>query len=87
MSTKDIGGNMWDSVGVCYKNSTIIGDVIKHQSDATSTWKSIVSSVKFLGHGISRVRMNNDTALIYTKFTHVCESEGIAVKMSVPYSH
>ena len=72
---------------VCYKNSTIIGNVMKHKSDATSTWKTVISNVKPMGNSISRVRIKNDTVLLCNNITIVCESEVIAVERIVPYSH
>ncbi len=64
MSTEDIGGNRWFLGGVCYKTSFIIGNVMKLKSDATSTWKSMIASVKSLCYNISRVRIDNDTVLL-----------------------
>ena len=71
MSTLDIGGNMWFLGGVCYKTSAIIGNVMKHNSDATSTWKSMISSVKSFGHRISRVRIDNDTVVLSKEYAVV----------------
>ena len=73
--------------GVCYKTSTIFGNVMKHKSDATATWKSMISSVKSYGYKISRMRIDNDTVLLSKEFTLVYETEGIAVEWTVPYSH
>jgi len=87
MSTEDIGGNMWFWGGVCYKTSTIFGNVMKHKSDNSSTWKSMISSVKSYGYKISRLRIDNDTVLLPKEFTLVCETEGIAMERVVPYSH
>ena len=64
MSTEYIGGNRWFLGGVSYTTSSIIGNVMKHKSDATSTLKSMISSVKSLGYTISRVLIANDTALL-----------------------
>jgi hypothetical protein len=87
MSTEDIGGDKWFLGGVCYKTSLIFGNVMKHKSDATATWKSMISRVKSYGYKISRLRIDNDTVLISKEFTLVCETEAIAVERTVPYSH
>jgi hypothetical protein len=87
MSTEDIGGNKWFLVGVCYKTATVFGNVMKHKSDATSTWTSMISSVESLGHIISRASIDNDAVLLCKDFTLVCESEGITRQRTVPYSH
>ena len=78
---------MWFLGGVGYKTSTIFGNVMKHISNATSTWKSMISSVKSLGHRISRLRIDNDTVLLSKEFTLVYESKGIEVERIVHYSH
>ena len=87
MSSEDIGGNMWLLGGACYKTSTIINNVMMHNSDATSTWKSMISNAKSLGHNISRVHNDNDTVFFCKESTMLCESERIAVEKIVPYSH
>jgi hypothetical protein len=75
MSTKDIWGNKLFSGGVCYKTSIIIGKVMKHKSDATFTWTSMISIVKYQGYNISRVRIDNDTVFLCKEFTLFCEAE------------
>ena len=60
---------------------------MKHKSDATSTWKSMISSVKSLGHKISRLRINNDIVLLSKEVTLVCEFEGIEVGQIVATPH
>jgi hypothetical protein len=88
MSTEDIGGNTWFMGGVCYKtSSTIFGNVMKHKSDATSAWKSMISSVKSLGHKISRLRIDNDAVLLSKEVTLVFEAKGITMERTIPYSH
>jgi hypothetical protein len=87
MSTEDIGGTKWFLRGVCYKTSTIFGNVIKNKSDSTSIWMSMISNVKPLGHKISRMRIDNDTILRSKEFTLVFEFEGITVERVIPYSH
>jgi hypothetical protein len=64
MPIADIGGNMMFLGGVSYNTSTIIGNVMKHKTDAASTWKSMVSSVKSLGQMICLVRIDNGTNLL-----------------------
>jgi hypothetical protein len=72
MSTEDIEGNRWFLGGVCFKTSTVIGNVMKHKSDAPSTWKTMISSVKSLGYTISRLRIDNDIVFLSKEFTTVC---------------
>jgi hypothetical protein len=60
---------------------------MKHKSIATSTWKSMISNVKSLGHMISRMRIDNDLVLLSKEFTLVCESEEISSERDVPYFH
>ena len=79
MSTEDIGGNKWFVGGVCFKTSFVIGNVMKHKSDAPSTWKSMIASVKSLGHTVSRLRIDNDKVFVSKEFTEVCEAESITV--------
>jgi len=86
MSTEDMERNIWYLEGIYYKTFVIFGNVMKHKSDSTSTWKSMISSVKSLGHMISRLRIDNGTALLSKEFTLVCETEGVAEERIVPYS-
>ena len=72
---------------ICYNTPLIFGNLMKLKSDATSTWKSMISAVKTLGHSIFRVSIDNDTVLICTEIIMVCESEGIASERAVPYAH
>jgi len=87
MSTADIGGNKWFLGGVCYKTSSVIGNVVKHKSDAPSTWRTMIASVKSFGHSIKRVRIDNDTVFLSKDFTTACAAEGISVERIVPYAH
>jgi hypothetical protein len=87
MSTEDLGGNRWFLGGVCFKTSTVIGNVMRRKSDASFTWKMMIASVKSLGHSISRVRIDNDSVFLSKEFSSVCLAEGIAVERTVPYAH
>ncbi len=87
MSTEDIGGNKWFLGGVCFKTSIVIGNVMKHKSDAFSTGKTMISSVKSLGYTFSRLRIDNDTVFLSKEFTTVCASESIAIERTAPYAH
>jgi hypothetical protein len=69
MSTANIGGNIWFLGGVCYKTSSVIGNVMKHKSDAPFTWRTMIASVKSFGYSIKRVRIDNDTAF-FVKILH-----------------
>ncbi len=87
MSTEDIGGNRWFLGGVCFKTSTVIGNVMKYKSDAPHIWKTIIASVKALGYSINRVRIDNDTVFVSKDFTAVCVEAEIALERTVPYAH
>jgi hypothetical protein len=87
MSTEDIGGNIWFLGGVCFKTSTIIGNVMKYKSDAPHIWKIMIASVKSLGYSVNRVRIDNDTVFLSKDFTIVCTSEGIAIERAVLCAH
>jgi hypothetical protein len=87
MSTEDIGGNRWFFGGVCFKASTIIGNVMKYKSDAPYTWKTMIASVKFLGYSINRVRIDNDTVFLSKNFRAVCVAACITVERTMPYAH
>ena len=86
-STEDIGGNKWFLGGVCFKTSFVIGNVMKHKSDAPSTWKSMIASVKSLGHTVSCMRIDNDSVFLSKEFTELFESESISVERTAPYAH
>ena len=87
MSTPDIGGNKWFLGAVCYKTSTVFGNLMKNKSDATHVWGAMILSVKTMGYTISRVRIDNDTEFFCKEFTDLCSTETIAVERIVPYSH
>jgi hypothetical protein len=87
MSSPDIGGNMWLLGSVCYKTSTIFGDLMKDKSDATFVWETMISRVKTMGYTISRVRIDNANVFLCKDFTDLCAAETIAVERIVPYSH
>ena len=59
---------------------------MKHKSDVTSTWKSMISTIKSMGHSISRVKIDNDTVFLCTEYTAVCEFKGIAIKIAIPHA-
>jgi hypothetical protein len=86
MSTEDVGGNKWFLGGVCYKTSTVIGNVMKLKSDTTAGWGSMIVSVKTLSYKVSRIRIDNDTVFLCKEFITVCETEGISLERTVPYS-
>ena len=64
MSTEEIGGNKWFLEGSVLKPPHVIGNVMKHKSDAPSTWKSMIASVKSLGHTVSCQRIDNDSVFL-----------------------
>ncbi len=72
MSTEDIGGNRWFLGGVCFNTSTVIGNVMKYKSDAPSTWKTMIASVKSLGYKVSRLCVDTDSVFMSKEFTAVC---------------
>ena len=55
MSTPDIGGSRWFLGAACYNISTIIGNLMKHKSDAPIVWKSMIASVQSTGHFVCRI--------------------------------
>ncbi len=87
MSSEDIGGNMWFLGGVCFKTSTVIGNVMKYKSDAPSTWKTTIVTVKSLCYTISRIRIDNDYVFLSKEFTTVCSKESITVERKVQCAH
>ena len=72
MFTEDIGGNRWSLGGVCFKTSTIIGNVMKHKFDAPSTWNMMIATVKSLGYTASRIRIDNDSVFFSKEFIALC---------------
>ncbi len=59
----------------------------KHKSDAPSTSKTMIASVKSLGYTISHLRIDNDTIFLSKEFTAVCAAESIADQRTAPYAH
>jgi hypothetical protein len=47
----------------------------------------MISVVKSTGHSVHRIRIDNDTVMMSAEFTSICQSEGIAVERTVPYSN
>jgi hypothetical protein len=87
MSTPDIEGNKWFLGAVCYKTSTVFGNLMKNKSDATDVWGAMIQSVKTKAYTICRVRIDNDSVFLCKEFTDLCSTETIAVERTVPYSH
>ncbi len=87
MSIEDIGGNIWFLGGVCFKTSTVTGNVMNYKSDTSYTWKTMIASVKSLGYSVNRVRIDNDTVFLSKDFTTVCVAAYIAIERTVPYVH
>jgi len=71
----------------CYKTSSILWSLMKSKSEATSSWKEFIVTIKSLNFTVRRVRIDSDSVFLCAKFMQVCQDENIVVERTVPYSH
>jgi hypothetical protein len=65
----------------------LVGILIKNKSVSTVAWCSMIFVVKSIGNIISRVRIDNDTALLCHDFSELCQAEVITVERTITYAH
>ena len=73
MSTPDLNGNIWALGAACYKTSSILCSLMKSKSEATSSWKGFIVTIKSLNFTVRRGRIDNDSVFLCAKFMQVCE--------------
>jgi hypothetical protein len=67
--------------------SSILCALMKSMSEATSSWKGFIVTIKSLNFTVKRVRIDNDSVFLCAKFMKACQDENIVVERTVPYSH
>jgi len=84
MSTPDFKGNKWAVGAACYKTLSILCSLIKSKSEATSSWKGFIVTIKSLNFNVRRVRIDNDSVFLCAKFMQVCQDENMSWNKQCP---
>jgi DNA-binding IclR family transcriptional regulator len=72
---------------VNFRSRFKLHDAVRSKDEGPASIRRMLTTIRSLGHSVSRLRVDNDTVVLGAAFRNVLDEFNIAVEITPPYAH